>query len=66
MDSRTDGARNLSRACFCGREAASSRSISGRGCVFPELRVKHDAIEPLKFTSLTDQVDVVITAHGGE
>jgi len=23
-------------------------------------------IEPLKFTSLTDQVDVVITAHGGE
>ncbi len=26
---------------------------------------KHDAIEPLKFTNLTEQVDVVVTAHGG-
>jgi len=32
---------------------------------FPNFAWKHDAIEPLKFTSLTDQVDVVITAHGG-
>jgi small subunit ribosomal protein S9 len=26
---------------------------------------KHDAIEPLKFTNLGDQVDVVVTANGG-
>ena len=26
---------------------------------------KHDATEPLKFTSLADQVDVVVTAYGG-
>ncbi len=32
---------------------------------FPNFAWKHDAVEPLKFTSLADQVDVVITAHGG-
>jgi small subunit ribosomal protein S9 len=32
---------------------------------FPNHAWKHDAIEPLKFTSLADQVDVVVTAHGG-
>jgi small subunit ribosomal protein S9 len=32
---------------------------------FPNHAWKHDAIEPLKFTNLSDQVDVVITAHGG-
>jgi len=32
---------------------------------FPNHAWKHDAIEPLKFTNLADQVDVVITAHGG-
>ena len=32
---------------------------------FPNHAWKHDATEPLKFTSLTDQVDVVVTAHGG-
>jgi len=26
---------------------------------------KHDAMEPLKFTSLAEQVDVVVTANGG-
>jgi small subunit ribosomal protein S9 len=26
---------------------------------------KHDATEPLKFTSLSEQVDVKVTAHGG-
>src|SRR2546430_13146167 len=32
---------------------------------FPNFAWKHDAIEPLKFTSLSDQVDVVVTARGG-
>ena len=32
---------------------------------FPNFAWKHDAVEPLKFTSLHDQVDVVITAKGG-
>jgi len=32
---------------------------------FPNHAWEHDAIEPLKFTSLTDQVDVVVTANGG-
>jgi small subunit ribosomal protein S9 len=32
---------------------------------FTNFAWKHDAIEPLKFTSLADQVDVVVTAHGG-
>jgi small subunit ribosomal protein S9 len=32
---------------------------------FPNFAWKHDAIEPLKFTNLADQVDVVVTAHGG-
>jgi small subunit ribosomal protein S9 len=32
---------------------------------FPNHAWEHDAIEPLKFTSLTDQVDVVVTAKGG-
>ena len=32
---------------------------------FPNHAWEHDATEPLKFTSLTDQVDVVVTARGG-
>jgi len=32
---------------------------------FPNHAWKHDATEPLKFTNLADQVDVVVTAHGG-
>jgi small subunit ribosomal protein S9 len=32
---------------------------------FPNHAWEHDAIEPLKFTSLTDQVDVVVTTKGG-
>ena len=32
---------------------------------FPNVAWKHEATEPLKFTSLTEQVDVVVTAHGG-
>jgi small subunit ribosomal protein S9 len=32
---------------------------------FPNHAWKHDATEPLKFTNLAEQVDVVVTAHGG-
>jgi len=32
---------------------------------FPNHAWKHDATEPLKFTNIADQVDVVVTAHGG-
>jgi small subunit ribosomal protein S9 len=32
---------------------------------FPNHAWKHAAIEPLKFTSLQDQVDVMVTANGG-
>ena len=32
---------------------------------FPNHAWKHDATEPLKFTNLGDQVDVVCTANGG-
>jgi small subunit ribosomal protein S9 len=32
---------------------------------FPNHAWKHDATEPLKFTNIGEQVDVVVTAHGG-
>ena len=32
---------------------------------FPNFAWKHDAIEPLKFTNMAEQVDVIVTAHGG-
>jgi len=32
---------------------------------FPNHAWKYDAVEPLKFTNIADQVDVVVTAHGG-
>jgi small subunit ribosomal protein S9 len=32
---------------------------------FPNFAWKHDATEPLKFTNIGEQVDVVVTAHGG-
>jgi small subunit ribosomal protein S9 len=32
---------------------------------FPNHAWSHDATEPLKFTNIADQVDVVVTAHGG-
>ncbi len=32
---------------------------------FPNHAWQHDAMEPLKFTSLAEQVDVVVTANGG-
>jgi small subunit ribosomal protein S9 len=32
---------------------------------FPNVAWKHEATEPLKFTSLAEQVDVAVSAHGG-
>lgn len=32
---------------------------------FPNHAWKHEATEPLKFTNIADQVDVVVSAHGG-
>jgi small subunit ribosomal protein S9 len=42
-------------------------TVNGRQVAeyFPNHAWQHDAMEPLKFTSLTEQVDVVVTANGG-
>ena len=45
-----------------GKLTVNKRSVDE---YFPNFAWKHDAIEPLKFTSLHDQVDVVVTANGG-
>ncbi len=45
-----------------GKFTVNKRSVDQ---YFPNHAWKHDAIEPLKFTNLTEQVDVVVTAHGG-
>ncbi len=45
-----------------GKFTVNKRSVEQ---YFPNHAWKHDATEPLKFTNLTEQVDVVVTAHGG-
>jgi small subunit ribosomal protein S9 len=45
-----------------GEFTVNGRSVKS---YFPNHAWEHDAIEPLKFTSLTDQVDIVVTAKGG-
>ena len=45
-----------------GKFTVNGRSVES---YFPNHAWLHDATEPLKFTSLTEQVDVVATAHGG-
>src|SRR5260370_20639148 len=45
-----------------GKFTVNKRTVEN---YFPNFAWKHDATEPLKFTSLADQVDVVVTAHGG-
>ena len=49
------------------RAGSGKFSVNGRAVdqYFPNHAWKHDATEPLKFTSLTEQVDVVVTARGG-
>jgi small subunit ribosomal protein S9 len=49
------------------RAGSGKFTVNGRSPeqYFPNHAWKHDAIEPLKFTNLGDQVDVVVTANGG-
>src|SRR6202043_1213742 len=49
------------------RAGSGKFTVNGRTAeqYFPNFAWKHDALEPLKFTNLADQVDVVITANGG-
>jgi small subunit ribosomal protein S9 len=61
------GRRKESIARVFIRPGSGKFTVNGRTTeqYFPNHAWLHDAIEPLKFTSLTDQVDVVATARGG-
>ena len=61
------GRRKESVARVFLRAGAGKFTVNGRPVeeYFTNFAWKHDATEPLKFTNLTDQVDVVVTAHGG-
>lgn len=61
------GRRKESVARVFLRPGTGKFTVNGRTVeqYFPNVAWKHDATEPLKFTSLQDQVDVVVTAHGG-
>ena len=61
------GRRKESIARVFVRPGAGKFTVNGRAvdAYFPNHAWKHDATEPLKFTNLADQVDVVVTAYGG-
>ena len=61
------GRRKESVARVFLRPGTGKFKINGRTVeqYFPNHAWKHDAVEPLKFTNIADQVDVVVTAHGG-
>lgn len=61
------GRRKESIARVFLRAGSGKFTVNGRevDAYFPNHAWKHDATEPLKFTSLGDQVDVVATAKGG-
>ena len=61
------GRRKESVARVLVRPGSGKFTVNGRPVeqYFTNFAWKHDATEPLKFTSLADQVDVVVTAHGG-
>ena len=61
------GRRKESVARVFLRAGSGKFTVNGRTVeqYFPNHAWKHDAIEPLKFTNLADQVDVMITANGG-
>ena len=61
------GRRKESVARVFLRAGSGKFTVNGRTAeqYFPNFAWKHDALEPLKFTNLADQVDVVITANGG-
>src|ERR1700686_269926 len=60
------GRRKESVARVFLRAGSGKFTVNGRTAehYFPNHAWKHDALEPLKFTNLADQVDVVITANG--
>ena len=61
------GRRKESVARVFLRPGTGKFTVNGRQVAqyFPNHAWQHDATEPLKFTSLLDQVDVVCTAKGG-
>jgi small subunit ribosomal protein S9 len=61
------GRRKESIARVFLRPGTGKFTVNGRTTkeYFPNHAWEHDATEPLKFTSLVDQVDVVATAKGG-
>ena len=61
------GRRKESVARVFVRPGAGKFAVNGREVekYFPNHAWKHDATEPLKFTNIADQVDVVVTARGG-
>ena len=61
------GRRKESVARVFLRAGTGKFTVNGREVdkYFPNHAWSHDATEPLKFTSLTEQVDVLVTAKGG-
>jgi len=61
------GRRKESVARVFLRAGTGKFTVNGREVdkYFPNHAWGHDATEPLKFTSLTEQVDVLVTAKGG-
>ena len=61
------GRRKESIARVFLRPGSGKFTVNGREVekYFPNHAWKHDATEPLKFTNIADQVDVVVTANGG-
>jgi len=61
------GRRKESVARVFVRPGTGKYTVNGRTVeqYFPNHAWKHAATEPLKFTNTHDQVDVVVTAHGG-
>jgi small subunit ribosomal protein S9 len=61
------GRRKESVARVFLRPGTGKFTVNGREIAnyFPNFAWKHDAVEPLKFTNIADQVDVVATANGG-
>jgi small subunit ribosomal protein S9 len=61
------GRRKESIARVFLRPGSGKFTVNGRPVeqYFPNYAWKHDATEPVKFSNLTDQIDVVVTAKGG-
>ena len=61
------GRRKESVARVFLRPGTGKFTVNGREIAdyFPNFAWKHDATEPVKFTNIADQVDVVATANGG-